>query len=87
MEKALRERKSIGLPNRAYVGRQMYFVTVCCHSKSTVLSEARLCTRILDLLGSEAKSRQFAIAAYCFMPDHLHFLAEGLDARRIFFAS
>ena len=34
---------------------------------------------MLDLLRSESAGNSFDVHAYCLMPDHLHFLAEGTE--------
>jgi putative transposase len=70
--------KNIRLSPRNYQGRQFYFLTFCCFNRRRIFSGASLCAWLIDLLGSESASRAFAIHAYCVMPDHLHFLAEGL---------
>ena len=80
MEQELSERKSTSLPARAYLGRQMYFVTICCSQKRALLADRMLCKALVELLASEARATRFSILAYCFMPDHVHLLAEGLDA-------
>jgi putative transposase len=70
--------KNIRLSERSYMGRQFYFVTLCCFERREIFSESSICYSLLELLCSESASRAFAIQAYCIMPDHVHFLAEGL---------
>jgi len=70
--------KNIRLSPLNYVGSQSYFVTFCCFNRRPIFSDASLCTWLLETLRAESAARSFAIHAYCVMPDHLHFLAEGL---------
>jgi putative transposase len=71
-------RKNIRLPRTSYLGRQSYFITFCCHRRLPVFTDHSHAFRLLELLRSDAAARTFAIHAYCVMPDHFHFLAEGL---------
>ena len=71
------ERKKIRLPGSEYWGQKSYFVTICCESRRKVFAEAGWAERIIQRLLNNAKAHQFAIHAYCAMPDHFHFLAEG----------
>ena len=67
------------LAPRNYLGRNSYFVTICSYKRQNVFLDAKLSTWILDLLHSESAANSFRVQAYCLMPDHLHFLAEGMD--------
>ena len=71
-------RKNIRLAPFNYVGYQDYFVTMCCFRRQNIFSDPRHCQDLLALLYAECASRQFIVPAYCLMPDHLHFLAEGM---------
>jgi len=70
-------RKQIRLRPENYQGRQSYFVTVCCDSRRTYLGKAEIAERVITLLRECAAHASFLLHAYCVMPDHLHFLAEG----------
>jgi putative transposase len=70
--------KNIRLSPRSYVGRQFYFVTICCFNRRPIFFDQSACRWLLHLLRTESTARNFAIHAYCVMPDHLHFLAQGL---------
>lgn len=72
-------RKNIRLAPSNYVGYQRYFVTLCSFRRQPVFSDSKYCLALLALLGAECASHHFSLPAYCLMPDHLHFLAEGLD--------
>ena len=69
--------KNIRLPKHAYLGQRFYFVTICCNERNKIFANARLCKWLQDLLRAESSRRDFTVHAYCLMPDHLHFLAEG----------
>jgi len=62
-----------------YVGRQCYFITLCCFERHPVFANPGRCTWLLDIFRSESLARSFAIHAYCIMPDHFHFLVEGQE--------
>lgn len=72
-------RKNIRLAAQNYVGYQRYFVTLCSFHRQPVFTDSAYCQHLLVLLRTECASRNFSVPAYCLMPDHLHFLAEGLD--------
>jgi REP element-mobilizing transposase RayT len=72
-------RKNIHLAPSNYVGYQRYFVTLCTFRRQVVFSDSKYCLDLLALLRTECASCHFSVLAYCLMPDHLHFLAEGLD--------
>jgi putative transposase len=70
--------KNIRLSPNSYLGRQSYFVTICCFDRRRIFSDLSACRWLLEILRSESAVRGFAIHAYCIMPDHFHLLAEGL---------
>lgn len=72
-------RKSTRLPHLNYVGQKFYFVTICCINRKPVFLSPKLSHWLLTLLRSQAVATSFKVHAYCLMPDHLHFLAEGTE--------
>jgi putative transposase len=70
--------KNIRLSRTSYLGRQFYFITFCCHRRLPIFTDHSHASQLLEILRSEAAARAFAVHAYCLMPDHFHFLAEGL---------
>ena len=70
--------KNIRLPHTDDLGRQFYFVTICCHRRHPIFTDHSHSSKLVEILRFEAATRTFAIHAYCAMPDHFHFLAEGL---------
>jgi putative transposase len=71
-------RKNIRLPADNYIGQRAYFLTICCHGRRPLLRDAERVARHVELLTDLANQLAFAVLAYCFMPDHVHFLCEGL---------
>jgi REP-associated tyrosine transposase len=71
--------KNIRLAPQNYVGQQIYFVIICCQARRNIFTDPQRCSWLLEILRSESAARNFAIHAYCVMPDHVHFLAEGLQ--------
>jgi len=72
-------RKIIRLNPKNYIGQTAIFVTLCCHQRHRNFANALLCNSTLEILRETAITRDFAIHAYCFMPNHLHLLVEGLS--------
>ena len=70
-------RKIARLPAKNYLGRQSYFVTICCDDRAPYLVEKTTAQPVLSLLLECAANHSFRLHAYCLMPDHLHILAEG----------
>lgn len=70
-----RKRNRLGLEK--YRGRGRFFVTTCCEGRREFLREADLAKGIIESLREQSDRCSFAVHAYCVMPDHMHFLAEG----------
>jgi putative transposase len=70
--------KNIRLLRADYLGPRSYFVTICCFKRYKLFANQQLCSWLVDVFRSESAARCFAIHAFCVMPDHFHFLAEGL---------
>jgi putative transposase len=70
--------KNIRLPHTDYLSRQFYFVTICCYRRHPIFTDHSHSSKLVEILRSESATRTFVIHAYCVMPDHFHFLAEGL---------
>ena len=71
-------RKNIRLPVEHYTGKRIYFVTICTENHRPAFNNDSVVARILETLTTAAQNHKFAVHAYCFMPDHLHVLVEGL---------
>jgi putative transposase len=70
-------RRTARLLPENYLGRQTYFVTICCDHRAPYLNVQTSAQRVLALLLETAASHSFLLHAYCLMPDHLHVLVEG----------
>jgi putative transposase len=72
-------RKIIRLSPDNYSGIRSYFVTICCQDRRPLLRDAGAVSTMLTTLRDLSSRHEFAVHAYCFMPDHLHLLCEGLS--------
>ncbi|MBS1865697.1 MAG: transposase [Acidobacteria bacterium] len=72
-------RKNIRLDHKNYLGQTAIFVTLCCYRRRPHFTSSALCLSTLEILRETATTRNFAVHAYCFMPDHLHQLVECLS--------
>ena len=72
-----------GGPYRAdgfrYRGRHRYSLTMCTHQRQRTFRSTMIVNRVLYHLKQAVAGAGFEITAYCFMPDHLHLLTEGLS--------
>jgi putative transposase len=71
-------RKNIRLPSGSYIGQRLYFVTICCEQRRPIFADAQWVSHCLANLKKTSAACGFALHAFCFMPDHVHLLAEGL---------
>jgi putative transposase len=69
--------KNIRLRQDQYTGVRLYFVTVCCHKRRSAFENSETACSAIEILRETASHHRFEVHAYCFMPDHLHILAEG----------
>jgi putative transposase len=76
--------KNIRLHAKNYLGQIAVFATLCCYERQRRFDTPRICLPMIDILRDAATTRRFAVHAYCFMPDHLHLLVEGLTAESDF---
>jgi putative transposase len=60
-----------------YVGYERYHVTTCTHRRAPVFADAAAAAYAIVQLRRSASKHAFALAAYCFMPDHVHLLVYG----------
>jgi len=61
----------------AYLGFYRYSLTFCTDHRRHVFTCSEPVSLVLEQISRAAAENQFAIVAYCFMPDHLHLLIEG----------
>ena len=70
--------KQLRLSKNNYLGRRAYFVTLCTQNRTTFFSELSATSWLRQKLIAAAAEFKFALHAYCVMPDHVHFVCEGL---------
>ena len=68
----------------SYVGRNAYFLTICCEARRPVFSDLNYGEIIVSRFLQLAAEYSFADSGYCLMPDHLHAVVEGLNERSDF---
>jgi len=61
-----------------YTGCYRYFITICTLNKNPVFYNEKIAKQYIGLLAEKAIMFHFKVWAYCFMPDHVHFLVEGV---------
>ncbi len=62
-----------------YRGFHRYFLTFCTFHRRRRFTGPATVGVALDQILRAAAREQFAVAAYCFMPDHLHLLVQGMS--------
>jgi putative transposase len=69
-----------------YTGYHRYSLTFYTDQRRPIFTERRPVDLVALQISRAATERDFAVIAYCFMPDHLHLLAHGesesADCRR-----
>ena len=67
------------LDHHTYSGPQQYFLTICTFQRFRHFIDGALVADVHERFLRTAVENEFAILAYCYMPDHLHLLVEGLS--------
>src|SRR3990172_242344 len=70
-------KKRIRLKGFDYQGCFRYSLTFCTGNKSLHFDNHLILLNVADILQETAKTNDFKIWSFCFMPDHLHVLVEG----------
>ena len=65
----------------SYVGRYRYSLTFCAADRHEAFTAPVIVAELRRQLLRTAAEYRFDVTAYCFMPDHLHLLVEGLSSR------
>jgi putative transposase len=82
----MRTRRPARLKHLSYVGPQRYSLTFCTDWNRRWFENAYAVQLVLSQFIRVAAKEGFTILAYCFMPEHLHLLVEGVredsDARK-----
>jgi len=61
-----------------YLGYFAYSLTFCTIRRQRLFAEKPAVALVLGQILRTAGERQFELLAYCFMPDHLHLLVQGV---------
>src|SRR5262245_732592 len=61
----------------SFLGRYRYFLTTCTFDRRRTFGSHEHAVGTIDQFLTTAHRQEFAVLAYCLMPDHLHVLAEG----------
>jgi putative transposase len=64
-----------------YKGPYRYLITFCTHLRGQIFLNGGVAVETLTQFRITAAEEQFAILAYCLMPDHVHLLVEGLTVQ------
>lgn len=68
-------RKRIRLPVGVYSERETRaLVTIATHDRTRTFGDAGFSLECVEYLRSQASEQSIAVLAYCFMPDHVHFV-------------
>ncbi len=65
------------LPGFEYAGRHSYFLTFCTDRRAELLRDRGVATMVLECIRRSSNRYEFAVLAYCLMPDHVHLLVHG----------
>ena len=60
-----------------YLGLHQYFLTFCTHRRERLFITADAVNTVRTQIERASGEETVAVLAYCYMPDHLHLLAEG----------
>ncbi len=61
-----------------YKGYYAYFITCNTYKDSDYFKDRKTIEKIIDILRSVIREHKFRLICYCFMPNHLHMLIEGI---------
>jgi putative transposase len=62
----------------SYVGLYRYFLTICTDRRRAHFQDKPAATWMTTQITHCLEPKQFAVVAFCVMPDHVHLLIEGL---------
>ena len=61
-----------------YLGLYRYSLTFCTHERARYFTDSARIALVLEQFVRSATENECGIVTYCFMPDHVHLLIEGL---------
>ena len=73
----MRTRRPPHLTHFDYTGYHRYSLTFCTDRRKPLFTGRRAVELVLSQIARAASEQDFAVIAYCFMPDHLHLVVHG----------
>jgi putative transposase len=70
-------RENLRLARHEYLGRRIYFVTICTEGRRSIFQDANRATAAIATLRKVSETMNFLVHAFCLVPDHAHILPEG----------
>lgn len=70
-------RKNIRLTRDEYVGKRIYFLTICAEELRSIFKDSARAKATIEELRKVADRMKVLVHAFCVMPDHVHILVEG----------
>lgn len=67
------------LPRACYIGERTAAFTACCDERLLLFDRFEQVQPLIERLARAATKFRCVIPIYCFMPDHLHVMFQGLD--------
>jgi len=64
-----------------YIGFHRYFLTFCTNQRRDLFAQIEIVDLVHAQIVRASNEEDFAIIAYCFMPDHVHLLIQGTSER------
>jgi len=80
MKPSKEHKKPRRLESFSYRGYYRYFITIRSHNFKHHFVNDEVVAKIIDILKSTSEQEGFLVWAYCFMPDHVHLLIEGMNS-------
>jgi putative transposase len=65
----------------SYTGLHRYSLTICTQDRKRTFTDADTVASVLTTIRQSAEAHEFAVLAYCFMPDHVHLIVSALSER------
>ena len=63
----------------SYLGLHRYSLIICTNNRKQVFSDVEIVARVLAIIRQCAAAHEFAVLAYCFMPDHVHLVVSAVS--------
>ena len=74
----MRPRRPTRLPGFSYVGIHRYALRFATHARHRLFADAAVAEAARWQIVRTSELEGFALLAYCFMPDHVHLVVEGV---------